>query len=109
MGPGIPDSNEMVYAKDVARGVALAAHAAALPHQVYNLGTGVVVTPDDILRTLQRIIPGAAATRAPSPPDAHARLQPFDISRARADLGYEPHYDLEAGLRDFVAELRRGP
>jgi len=29
------------------------------------------------------------------------------LARARADLGYEPQYDLEAGLRDFVAELQR--
>jgi nucleoside-diphosphate-sugar epimerase len=31
----------------------------------------------------------------------------LDISRARRELGYEPRFDIEAGLRDFVAEIRR--
>jgi nucleoside-diphosphate-sugar epimerase len=108
IGVGIPETNEMVYAKDAARGVALAAHAERLPHQIYNIGSGVVVTPADIVQTLQRVIPGATASRGgPARADRHPRLQPFDLSRARADLGYEPQYALEAGLRDFVAELQR--
>ena len=108
IGAGIPESNEMVYAKDVGRGVALAAHAGRLSHQVYNIGSGVLVTPDTIVQALQRVIPGATASRSgPARADRHPRRQPFDISRARADLGYEPQYDLDAGLRDFVAELQR--
>lgn len=108
IGSGIPDSNEMVYVKDLARGVALAAHAERLNHKVYNLGSGVIVTPDDIVRTLRKIIPGVTASRnAPPRPDPYPRLQPFDISRARAELGYEPQYDLEAGLIDFIEEFKR--
>ncbi len=106
---GIPESNEVVYVKDVARGVALAAHAERLPHQVYNIGTGVIVTTEDLVKTLQRVIPGATASRVGPPrPDPFPRLQPFDISRARTELGYEPRYDLESGLRDFIEELKRG-
>jgi nucleoside-diphosphate-sugar epimerase len=36
-----------------------------------------------------------------------ARQPPFDLTRARTELGYEPQYDLEAGIRDFVADLGR--
>ncbi|HLH24340.1 MAG TPA: NAD(P)-dependent oxidoreductase [Chloroflexota bacterium] len=108
IGAGIPESNEMIYAKDAGRGVAAAVHAARLPHQVYNIGTGVLATPDTIMQALQRVIPGATASRSGPPrPDRHARQQPFDLTRARAELGYEPQFDLEAGIRDFVAELRR--
>jgi len=108
IGVGIPDSNEMIYCKDVARGVALAAHAERLPHQIYNLGTGVIVTPDEIVETLRRIMPEVTASRGgPSRVDPHPRVQPFDLARARAELGYEPRYDLEAGLRDFIDELER--
>ncbi len=108
IGAGIPESNEMIYAKDAGRGVAAAVHAERLAHQVYNIGTGVLATPDTIVQTLQRVIPGATASRSGPPrPDRHARQQPFDISRARTELGFEPQYDLEAGIRDFVAELQR--
>jgi len=97
----------MVYVKDVARGVALATHADKLPHDTYNLGSGTVVTPDDIVQALQRALPGSTASRGgPARPDPFPRLQPFDLSRSRTELGYEPSYDLEAGLRDFVREMR---
>lgn len=108
LGSGIPETNEMVYAKDAAHGVALAVHADRLPHHTYNVGSGVLVTPDMIVAALQRVIPGASASRSGPPrPDRHPRRQPFDLSRARADLGYEPQYDLEAGMRDFMADLRQ--
>jgi UDP-glucose 4-epimerase len=108
IGAGIPASNEMIYAKDAGRGVAAAVHAERLAHHTYNIGTGVLATSDSIVEALQRVIPGATASRGgPARPDRHARRQPFDLTRARADLGYEPQYDLEAGIRDFVAELQR--
>jgi nucleoside-diphosphate-sugar epimerase len=31
----------------------------------------------------------------------------LDISRARRELGYEPRFDIEAGLRDFIKEMQR--
>jgi nucleoside-diphosphate-sugar epimerase len=31
----------------------------------------------------------------------------YDISRARAELGYAPEYDLEKGIADYLASLRR--
>jgi nucleoside-diphosphate-sugar epimerase len=31
----------------------------------------------------------------------------MDITRARSELGFNPEYKLEAGLRDYVAELKK--
>ena len=31
----------------------------------------------------------------------------MDITRARTELGFNPEHKLEAGLRDYVAEIRR--
>jgi nucleoside-diphosphate-sugar epimerase len=31
----------------------------------------------------------------------------LDIPRARVELGYEPKFDVEAGLRDFIEEMGR--
>jgi nucleoside-diphosphate-sugar epimerase len=31
----------------------------------------------------------------------------MDIARARSDLGFNPEYKLEAGLRDYIAELKK--
>jgi nucleoside-diphosphate-sugar epimerase len=109
IGSGIPDANEVIYVKDLARGIALAAHAEELRHEVYNLGTGVLISPDDIVQALSKTIPGATASRnVPVRQDPYPRVQPFDVTRAREELGFEARYDLEAGLRDLVEELKRG-
>lgn len=44
----------------------------------------------------------------PSRPDPYPRTQPFDLSRSRAELGYEPRYDLDGGLRALDAEIAVG-
>jgi UDP-glucose 4-epimerase len=31
----------------------------------------------------------------------------YDITRARAELGYEPQYDLEKGIADYLASLEQ--
>ena len=67
MGPGIADANDFVYVKDIAQGLRLLTCAATLPHQAYNLGTGVAATVADIQRGLQKIS-ATCALRASSPP-----------------------------------------
>jgi nucleoside-diphosphate-sugar epimerase len=109
IGSGIPDTNEMVYIKDLAKGVAQAVHAASLPHHTYNLGTGVLVTPADVVAAVQQAFPGFTAERPAGYVGGKGAqiLQPFDISRARAELGYEARHDLAAGIRDMATEMQR--
>jgi nucleoside-diphosphate-sugar epimerase len=102
-GPGIADANDFVYVKDIAQGLRLLTHAANLPHQAYNLGTGVAATIADIQRGLQKILGDVRFTRERS----SRPRPPLDISRARAELGYEPRFDVEAGLKDFISEMQR--
>ena len=99
------ESVDFVYAKDLANGIALAAHATPLKHQVYNLGSGMLTTVGDVEAALRRIFPEAKMTRGKLTP-ARPRM---DITRARAELGYNPEYKLEAGLRDYIAELQKQP
>ena len=94
---------DFIYAKDLANGIALAAHAAPLPHNVYNLGSGTLTTLNDIESALKAIFPGINMTRGKLTP-ARPRM---DITRARTELGFNPEYKLEAGLRDYIAELNR--
>ena len=97
------ESVDFVYVKDLANGIALAAHATPLKHQVYNLGSGTLTTVADVEAALGSMFPDAKISRGKLTP-ARPRM---DISRARAELGYDPEYKLEAGLRDYVAELKK--
>jgi UDP-glucose 4-epimerase len=97
------ESVDFIYAKDLANGIALAAHTSPLPHQVYNLGSGTLTTVEDVEAALRKIFPGVNMSRGKLTP-ARPRM---DITRARTELGFNPEYKLEAGLRDYVAEIRR--
>jgi nucleoside-diphosphate-sugar epimerase len=103
---GLGETDEIGYVKDVARGVAAAIHADKLDHTVYHLGAGRLSTSSDVVAAFAALVPGFTATRNEPVKEAGTRRQPMDISRARADLGYEPQYDLVRGLGDYLAELR---
>jgi UDP-glucose 4-epimerase len=96
---------DFIYVKDLANGIALAVHTSPLPHYVYNLGSGALTTVEDVEAALKTIFPGVNMKRGKLTP-ARPRM---DITRARTELGFNPEYKLEAGLRDYIAELKRGP
>ena len=99
------ESVDFIYAKDLANGIALAAHASTLAHQVYNLGSGRLTTVQDVEEALGRIFAGVKMTRGNLAP-ARPRM---DIARARTELGFNPEYKLETGLRDYVEQLKLHP
>ena len=86
----------------LANGIALAVHTSPLPHQIYNLGSGTLTTVEDIEAALGKIFPDVKMSRGKLTP-ARPRM---DITRAREELGFNPEYKLEAGLRDYVAQLK---
>jgi len=96
------ESVDFIYAKDLANGIALAVHTSPLPHQIYNLGSGTLTTVEDIEAALGKIFLDAKISRGKLTP-ARPRM---DITRAREELGFNPEYKLEAGLRDYVAQLK---
>lgn len=107
IGAGLAEVDELVYVKDVASGAARAVEAAELRHDTYNVGAGRLTTTADLVDALARVVPGATAARHEAPrPGPHPRRQPMSLERSRAELGYEPRYDLEAGLRDYAGSLR---
>jgi len=94
---------DFIYVKDLANGIALAVHTSPLPHNVYNLGSGTLTTVQDVETALKAIFPAVSMQRGKLTP-ARPRM---DITRARTELGFNPEYRLEAGLRDYISELKR--
>jgi UDP-glucose 4-epimerase len=97
------ESVDFIYVKDLANGIALAVHTSSLPHQVYNLGSGALTSVVDVEEALAKIFPGVQMKRGNLTPARPC----MDITRARTELGFNPEYKLEVGLRDYVAELRK--
>ena len=94
---------DFVYVKDLAHGIAQAVHASQLAHDTYNLGSGRLTTVEDVEAALREIFPNIRLRRG-TLTSARPRM---DIARAQNDLAYAPEYKLEAGLRDYIAELNR--
>lgn len=95
---------DFIYVKDLANGIALTVHTSPLPHNVYNLGSGTLTTVEDVEGALKAIFPGVNMKRGKLTP-ARPRM---DITRARSELGFNAEYKLEAGLRDYISELKKG-
>lgn len=97
------ESVDFIYVKDLANGIARAVHRSPLAHEVYNLGSGLLTTVEEVEKVLGNIFPGVRISRGKLTP-ARPRM---DITRAESELGFNPEYKLEAGLRDYIAELKK--
>lgn len=100
---------ELLYGKDAAKGAVLASLKEQLRHDIFHIGSGEIVTGDDIVHALKTHFPNAeiALAKGERPlPYPEERIPP-DYSRAREQLGYEPEYPLEAALGDYAETLRK--
>jgi UDP-glucose 4-epimerase len=102
-------TRDYVFVGDIVAANRAAAAAPDLPHDVYNVGTGVEV---DVL-TLVSVVASAAAADPSAfqpemaPPRAgEVRRSCLDVTRARDVLGLPPPTDLTAGLRATLEWVR---
>jgi ADP-L-glycero-D-manno-heptose 6-epimerase len=93
---------DFVYVKDIVTATILAARARA--SGVYNAGSGVPRTFNDIIANLNRVL------KTDLPPfyidNPHVHYQPHteaDLTATTAALRYKPKYTLETGIDDYFA------
>lgn len=102
--------NDALYVGDVGRSVSLALKAPTPREWTFNIGTGKAWTPRDFLNAAAKLFPNHQIRLGPGPSKLGRSKQSycvFDISAAGKNLGYEPAYDVERGVRDYVATLER--
>ncbi len=110
LAQGGEEKDDFVYNKDSAYGIYLACMAKNPASRVYNIGTGVGRTLEDIARVIRNHLPNADIEIGPGlnflgMPYPACGI--YDISRARAELGYAPQYDLDRGIADYLESLAR--
>ena len=96
--------NEFIYSKDIG-GILDAAATAPQPDRLFfNGGTGTLTSFDEMLDSVRKIYPGleyeVVEGRAGSDRDSV-----LDLSEAKAKLGWEPQYTLDAALADYAGEI----
>jgi UDP-glucose 4-epimerase len=107
---GGDDKDDFIYNKDSALGIYLSTVADKVKSRLYNIGTGVGVTLRDFERVIKKHIPNAQMEIGGGLNFygfAYPATGVYDISRARDELGYKPEFDLEKGIADYLAALKR--
>jgi UDP-glucose 4-epimerase len=103
------DGADLCYAKDCGRAIALLQLAGKLSHTTYNLGTGRAAKNREFAAAIARVIPQARFSLPEGfDPKGPGRVFELDVTRLRADTGFEPEYDVERGVADYIAWLRAG-
>lgn len=98
-------TDELLYAKDMGRAVALAAlRSYDGDDPIFNVGIGRHVRTEDIVAALGEIAPGSVINPAPSAQHVAASIPPLDISKIRRAFGFAPEYDVDTALRDYLEE-----
>lgn len=93
-------SRGFTYIDDIARGVILALKPVG--YEIINLGGHEVITINNLIKLIEDIV-GKKADIQYGPPDpADMRSNWADVSKAGALLGWEPQYNMRAGIEKLV-------
>jgi UDP-glucose 4-epimerase len=94
-------TRDFTFVADAVAGTIAAAHAGT-PGSAYNIGGGSRRSMNSVLDTLGDVLGTPVERTYTVAQVGDARDTGADVSRARADLGYEPSFDFESGLRAQV-------
>ena len=102
-------SRDFTYVDNAVEASLLAADAAGVAGEFFNIACGETITLNALLDELRAITGVAADAVHEDARPGEPRRSLADIARARDALGYEPAVGLHEGLSRTVAALRAGP
>lgn len=104
------DQGDWTYVKDVARGIQMVHMAPALSHRVYNIASGRASSNKDAFDAVREVVPGAKCSALKPGRTSGAATNPAtDLSRIKADVGYQPEHTIETGIAAYIDWLRENP
>ena len=107
--PLADDEGDFCYVKDVARGIQLLQMADALHHTIYNVGGGKAITNGDVANAVTKAVPSVQVSLRPGKSPGGRSNPVMDLARIREDAGYEPQYDIDTAIADYIDWLRNNP
>ncbi len=114
-------SFDYTYVKDLAKGTVQAYDSKSPSYYVYNLSRGKNTKMSEVCDVLKRLFPKVRIEVGPGLWDGilargqqtgsvyrSSQRPPQDITRARKDFGYNPTWDVDRALPDWVRWLKTG-
>ena len=93
-------SRGFTYIDDIARGTILALKPVG--YEIINLGGHEVITINNLIQLIEDVIGKKAIVQYGPPDPADMRSNWADVSKAGALLGWEPQYNMRAGIEKLV-------
>lgn len=106
---GADEKDDIIYNRDVAHGIVLAALTSGRKEAVYHLGTGTLITLADLANAVRVEIPGAQITIGRGCDYMGLGMGNYCLMStelARRDLGFVPRYSLAAWVKEYIALMR---
>lgn len=94
-------SNEFCYVKDVAQANVRALETEFI-NDVYNVGYGKDYTIQEVYDIINKVLDTNIEAEYKEQRTVDAPFFKYDIGKIKRCLGYEPQWDLEAGIRDMI-------
>ncbi len=101
-------SRDFTYVDNVVAANLLAADTSSVQGEIVNVATGSSVTVNELADTIGRLLSAPVEKAYEREREADVRASWADLSEARRLLAYEPHVDLEEGLRRTIDFLQDG-
>ena len=107
--PHADEGIDALYVRDCGRALAALQLADRLEHGVYNVSGGRLTSYRELSAAIAAAVPGISYDLPEGrDPRSHLPQAHLDITRLREDTGYEPEYDTEQAVADYVGWLRAG-
>ena len=90
---------EWIYSLDAALAVRLLMNKEQIASNVFNIGTGKVTKAQEIISSIQQLIPGTRITLGAAKP---MPVKPMSIGRAKQELGWSPGYDIDGMVKGMI-------
>jgi len=111
MADGAEHQNDWTYVEDASEGIFLAYSVRPIEHRIFNISQGKNVTFQELAQTVMDLVPGAriklGSGRSVSMTKASVPMRgPGDITRARKELGFEPHFTIQKGAAELLSWIK---
>lgn len=98
-------SRDYTYIADIVEGIDCAVNHIK-GYQIYNLGESNVITLNQLIKAIENNLDkNAIINRQPMQPGDVIKTY-ADISKAKSEIGYNPKYDFDTGIKEFVKWYR---
>jgi UDP-glucose 4-epimerase len=103
------EGGDSCYVKDLGRAIAGLQLASKLRFSTYNVGSGKAMKNKELVSAIRKAIPDADIRLSEGyDPRGVGAVSSMDTTRLREDTGFEPEYDVNRGIADYIEWLRKG-